>query len=151
MGGIEGYSWLWYLLAMRKYLLLTLLGLGCAGFANATIVFVSPCTVLEGPNSGPTLSSTCSATADAGFFLSSVTLTLTSDYTGLVSGSPTVTDTYTFATNTAGFGAIPNGVVTTSGTGSVANLNFNVTLTGNFGSTINESFNMSNTPEPPGS
>jgi hypothetical protein len=123
----------------------------CAGVASASIVTVSPCSVLEGPNTGPSGSSTCSVTADPGFFINSVTVTLTSDYTGFQSGNPVVTETYSFVTNGAGFGAIPNGVVTTSCSGSPVTCssnpvqNFNSTANGNFGTSVTETFNMSNT------
>ncbi|HLK69299.1 MAG TPA: PEP-CTERM sorting domain-containing protein [Bryobacteraceae bacterium] len=122
-----------------------LLLMGSSGLASAAVVLVTPCSAFEAPNSGPTASSACSATADPGFFIDSVTFTITSDYTGYQSGNPVVTDIYTFATNTAGFGAVGNGVVTTTGTNSNPIQNFNVTLSGNFGSSVTESFNLSNT------
>lgn len=116
-----------------------------AGLANASIIITSPCSALEFPNTGPSTSSTCSLTADPGFFISSVTVTITSDYTGYVNGNPVVTDVYAFVSNSAGFGAIPNGVVTTNVSNSNPVQNFNSTLTGNFGSTVTESFSMTNT------
>jgi len=119
-----------------------------AGLASAMTIN-SPCSVLEGPNSGPSVSTMCSALADGGFFINSVTITITSDYTGYVSGNPVVTDTYTYAVNTAGFGAIPNGVVSTilvpPPPSSKAVMNFNSTVNGNFGASVTEQFNLSNT------
>lgn len=129
---------------MKKIVFAAIVISGLAGSAGASIIYSSPCSVLQSPDSGPTLSGVCSATADPGFYISSVTLTITSDYTGWQSGNPVVTNTYTFATNTAGFGTIPDGVVTTSGTNSSSIQNFDVTLFGNFGPSVSESFNMSN-------
>jgi hypothetical protein len=130
---------------MKKLLLLSAFTMTFAGLASASITFVTPCVAFEGTNSGAVASTTCSATADAGFFIDSVTLTITSDYTGYVSGSPVVTDVYTFNLNDAGFGAIPNGIVTTNGTNnSVSTMNFNSTVTGDFGSLVRESFFLSN-------
>jgi hypothetical protein len=115
-----------------------------ASLAGASIITVSPCSVIEDPNSGPSSSGNCSATADPGFFINSVNVTITSDFTGYQSGTPTITYTYAFDINTAGFGAIPNGVITTTG-GKDPVQNFDATLNGNFGSTVIETFNVSNT------
>jgi hypothetical protein len=130
---------------MNRILQFSLLLMLGSGLANAAIVLVSPCSVLEAPNSGPSNSAVCSATADPGFFINSVTLTITSDYTGYQSGTPTVTDTYSFVLNSAGFTAIPNGVVTTTGTNSNPIQNYNQTRNGNFGSVVQEQISMSNT------
>ncbi|HTS29995.1 MAG TPA: PEP-CTERM sorting domain-containing protein [Bryobacteraceae bacterium] len=138
---------------MKQVLLTALIALSGAGLASA-ISIVSPCSVLELPNGGPLTSApTCSITADAGFYINSVTLTITSDYTGWQSGTPTVTDSFTFVTDSAGFagmfGAIPDGVVNTN-TGvnppkSVPVVNYNETQNGNFGALVQESFSMTNT------
>jgi hypothetical protein len=133
---------------MKKLILLSVMSFAFASLVHASIVFATPCSAFEAPNSGPTLGTNCSATADAGFFINSVTITITSGYTSYVSGSPTVTDSYTFGTDTAGFagafGAIPNGVVTTTGTSANPVENYNETVFGNFGSSVTESFFLSN-------
>jgi len=129
---------------MKTLLLISVLVMSFAGLAGASVVDVN-CSVLEMPNSGPLLSNTCSATADPGFYISSVTFTITSDYTGYQSGNPVVTETYTLVSDTAGFGSIPDGVVTTTGISGNAVQNFGATLTGDFGASVTESFNMSNT------
>jgi hypothetical protein len=91
----------------------------------------------------------CSATADPGFFLNSITVTITSDYTGWQNGNPTVTEVYAFIQNTPGLpSTIPNGVVTTTLGGGSGNSNpiqnYNQTVNGNFGSTATVQFSMSN-------
>jgi hypothetical protein len=137
-------------IVMKRLLYSALLLLTLSAFANA-LTIVSPCFVVEAPNSGPLLSNACSVTATPGFFIDSVTVTLTSDYTGWVDLNPVVTATYAFTVDTAGFGAIPNGVVTTTLSGSPQQgnsnpvVNMNTTLNGNFGSSVVERFNMSNT------
>src|ERR1700733_13973007 len=126
---------------MKQLLLLAIVLTCFAGLASASITFTN-CSVLEPENSGPFNSGVCQATADPGFFISSITMTITSDYTGYQNGSPTVTDTYGYVLNTPGFGGIPNGVVTTTGTNSNPVQNFNQTLTGNFGSSIQVEISM---------
>jgi len=122
----------------------------CGGLASASIIFSTPCSVLEGPNAGALSSSVCSATADPGFFINSVTVTITSDYAGWQSGTPTVTTVYSFVQNTPGLPApIPNGVVTTtimlSGQGNSNPIqNYNQIVNGNFGGVATVRFSMSN-------
>jgi hypothetical protein len=76
-----------------------------AGLSSGSIVYTSPCSVLMDPNTSGISGTTCSATPDAGFFLDSLTLTITDDYTGWQSGSPVVsysgTLTQSFAVFTA--------------------------------------------------
>jgi hypothetical protein len=129
---------------MAKISYVAFLTMLSAGLVGASIITTSPCAVLEVPNAGPLESSVCSVTADPGFFINSVTVTITSDYTGYQTGSPVVTYLYTFAVNTAGFGAIPNGMVTSNGEDHIPNENFNSTVTGNFDSTVTERINLTN-------
>lgn len=74
-----------------KNTLLMLAGLAMtAGLASASIAYVTPCAVLMFPNSSGNTGSICSATADAGDYLTSITISIEDDYTGWQSGSPTV-------------------------------------------------------------
>ena len=74
---------------MKKLLLISLGLIGIAGLASATPV---QCSVLMSPNNVTGAStSLCTITADSGFYISSLTLTGTDDYTGYGSGTPTVT------------------------------------------------------------
>lgn len=82
---------------MKKVLLLASLMTAAAGLAGA-----STCAVLMNPNTTGNSSNTCSVTADSGYYLTSLTLTITDDYTGYQSGSPTVSYTGTLS-NTSEF------------------------------------------------
>jgi hypothetical protein len=129
----------------RRLFQLGLLTVFSGALASAAIIVSSPCSVLQGANQGSSsASSICSVTADPGFFLNSITITVTSDYTGFQSGTPTATLVYSYAQNTPGFGAIPNGVVTTSGTNSVPVQNSNQTVNGNFGGSATVQFAITN-------
>jgi hypothetical protein len=104
---------------MKKFILLSLASLAIASVASATPI--STCGVLLSPNSSTILiTSSCSATADTGDFINSLTLTITDDFTGAV-GTPTVTYTGTFSQSSPVFSP-PSTLcaVTTSGINSVA-------------------------------
>jgi hypothetical protein len=88
---------------------------GFAGLASATPVLVSPCGVLMNPNSTGNVGAICSVTPDAGDFISSVTITITDDYTGYQSGSPVVTYSGTLTQSSAVFTAPTFCNVTTGG------------------------------------
>ena len=98
---------------MKKLLLISLFLIALAGLAGATPVM---CGILMTPNSSTTLlSSTCTVNPDPGFFISSLTLTATDDYTGLQSGSPTVVYSATLSQSAAVYsGATFCNVVTTN-------------------------------------
>jgi hypothetical protein len=86
-----------------------------------------------GPNTTGNATTTCSATPDAGFFISSLTLTVTDDYTGFQSGSPTVNYGGTVTQSSPVFGSITFCQVNTSGSNSVpcaATVNGGATITG---------------------
>jgi hypothetical protein len=72
---------------LKKLLFISLVLIGIASLASATPV---TCAVLMSPNTGGGSTSVCTVTADAGFYISSLTLSGTDDYTGYQSGSPTV-------------------------------------------------------------
>jgi hypothetical protein len=101
---------------MKKLVLMSLFLIAFAGLASATLT--SPCAVLMGANSSGSNGSTCSATPDAGDFISSLTITITDDYTGLQSGSPSVNYSATLTQSSAVFSAPVFCTVTTGGTGS---------------------------------
>lgn len=85
---------------MKKLLLLSLLWIGLAGVAKATPI---DCFVLMAANTSGNTGSTCTVTADPGFFISSLTLTGTDDYTGYLSGSPVVSYSATLNQSSAVF------------------------------------------------
>jgi hypothetical protein len=101
---------------MKKLVLTSLFLIAFAGLASATLI--SPCAVLMLPNSSGNTGSTCSATPDAGFTISSLTITITDDYTGYQSGSPVVSYSGTLNQSTNVFQTTPLTLcsVTTSGT-----------------------------------
>jgi hypothetical protein len=104
---------------MKKLILLSLASLAIAAVASATPI--STCGVLMSPNSSSILiTSSCSATADSGDFINSLTLTITDDFTGPVS-TPTTTYTASFNQSSPVF-TLPSTLcpVTTSGINSVA-------------------------------
>ena len=72
---------------MKKLLLISLVLIGIAGLASATPV---QCSVLMSPNATGASTSLCTITAPGGFYISSLTLTGTDDYTGYQNGNPTV-------------------------------------------------------------
>jgi hypothetical protein len=102
---------------MKKVLLPLLVSVGVMGVASATPV---TCSILMGPNSSTVfLSSTCSVTPDPGFFINSLTLTGTDDYTGYMGGSPTVNfNSVTLNQSSAVFSGAVYCAVTTSGSNS---------------------------------
>jgi hypothetical protein len=118
----------------RMTFLLILVSLAMtAGLASASITYSTPCSVLMFPNTTGNAGSTCSATPDAGFFLNSLTITITDDYTGLQSGTPTVSYTGTLTQSSAVFSAPTFCNVTTSGSNSVpcsVTINPSSTVTG---------------------
>ena len=74
---------------MKKLLFTALFLMGIAQFASASPI---DCGILMAPNSSTTfITSTCTVNPDPGFFISVLTLTATDDYTGLQTGTPTVT------------------------------------------------------------
>jgi hypothetical protein len=99
---------------LKKLLLISLALIAFASLASATPVM---CAVLMFPNTSGTNGSVCSITPDAGFFISSLTLTGTDDYTGLQSGNPVVTYAATLTQSSPVFGATYCNV-TTGTTGS---------------------------------
>jgi len=101
---------------VKKLILISLFLIGLAGLAGAAPIF---CSVLMGSNTSGNSSSTCAITPDPGFFISSLTLTATDDYTGLQSGSPVVTYGATINESAAVFTGITFCTVTTGGSGSV--------------------------------
>jgi hypothetical protein len=72
---------------MKKLLLVSLLWIGMAGVVHASPV---TCFVLMAENTSDNAGTTCTITPDPGFFISSLTLTATDDYTGLLNGLPIV-------------------------------------------------------------
>ncbi len=115
---------------MKKLVLTSLFLIAFAGLASATLI--SPCAVLMLPNSSGNTGSTCSATPDAGFTISSLTITITDDYTGYQSGSPVVSYSGTLNQSTNVFQTTPLTLcsVSTSGGNSVPCANNLGTVTG---------------------
>ena len=89
-----------------------------AGLASASITYTSPCAVLMFPNTTGNTGSTCSATADPGDYLTSVTITITDDYTGWQSGTPVVSYSATLLESTGLYSGATFCNVTTSGSNS---------------------------------
>jgi hypothetical protein len=90
--------------------------IGFSSQARAAIVLVQPCAVLMSPNTTGNTGGTCSATADAGDYLTSVTISLTDDYTGFQTGNPIVSFSGTLSESAALFtGFTFCNVTTTSG------------------------------------
>jgi hypothetical protein len=86
-----------------------------AGLASASITYTSPCSVLMSPGDTNDSGSTCTVTPDSGFFIDSLTITITDDYTGYLSGNPTVNYSGTLTQSAAVFGAPVFCAVTTAG------------------------------------
>jgi PEP-CTERM motif len=85
---------------MKKLLLLSILSIGMAGVAHAGPM---TCFVLMASNTSGNTGSTCTVTADPGFFISTLTLTGTDDYTGYLSGNPVVSYAATLNQSSAAF------------------------------------------------
>jgi hypothetical protein len=100
---------------MKKLLLLTFALMALAGLASATPVM---CAVLMFANTVGNTGNTCTVNPDPGFFISSLTLTATDDYTGLQSGSPVVTYSGSMNQSSAVYSSIVFCNVTTGATGS---------------------------------
>jgi hypothetical protein len=92
---------------MKKLVLTSLFLVAFAGLASASLI--SPCAVLMLPNSSGNTGSTCSATPDAGDVITSVTVTITDDYTGYQSGSPVVSYSGSLSQST---NVLPTGALT---------------------------------------
>lgn len=93
--------------------LLTLAALAMsAGLASASITYSSPCAVVMIANTSGNTGSICSVTPDGGFYINSLTLTITDDYTGFESGNPVVSYGATLTQSTAVFGAVFCNVIT---------------------------------------
>jgi hypothetical protein len=73
---------------MKKLLVLSLLLVALASLASATPVMCG--ILMKGDSSATVASSACTVNPDPGFFISSLTLAATDDYTGLLIGSPVV-------------------------------------------------------------
>ena len=101
---------------MKKLILISVFLMGIAGVASSTPVI---CSVLMAANTNGNTGSTCTVTPDAGFYISSLTLTATDDYTGLQSGLPVVEYTGTLSQSSGVFTGIIFCNVTSGGTGSV--------------------------------
>ena len=99
---------------MKKLLLVSLFWIGLAGAANAAPVI---CSVLMLPNTTGNTGSTCMVNADPGFFISSLTLTGTDDYTGYQTGTgsnPTVSFAASLNQSTSVFTGVTYCNVTTN-------------------------------------
>lgn len=110
---------------MNKTLLM-LAGLAItAGLVSASPILVQPCAVLMFPNTTGNTGSTCSATADAGDYLTSVTITVTDDYTGWQTGNPVVSYSGNLTESSPLFSGITfcNVTTTLSGSPTVGNSN----------------------------
>jgi PEP-CTERM motif len=90
---------------MKKFVLSSLFLVALAGTASAALI--SPCAVLMLPNSTGNTGSSCSATPDSGDFISSLTITITDDYTGYQSGNPVVSYSGTLNQSTNVFQTTP--------------------------------------------
>ncbi len=73
---------------MKKILGLSLFLIALASWSSAAPVVCG--ILMRGDSSNTVASSTCSVTPDPGFFISSLTLLASDDYTGLLIGSPVV-------------------------------------------------------------
>jgi hypothetical protein len=85
---------------MKKVLLMASIMTAMAGFAGATT-----CAVLMGANTSGNNGSTCTVNPDPGYYISSLTLTITDDYTGYQSGTPSVNYTGTLIQSTTEYTA----------------------------------------------
>jgi len=101
---------------MKKLLLIVILWAATAGLASA---FSVPCAVLMTPNTTGSAGSSCTVTPDPGFFISSLTLTGTDDYTGDQSGDPSVDYDATLTQSSDVYDAPTFCIVDTSGGHSV--------------------------------
>jgi hypothetical protein len=101
---------------MKKLLLIGIFWAATAGLASATSV---TCGVLMTPNTTGSTGESCTINADPGFFISSLTLTATDDYTGLQSGSPTVSYQADLTQSTTVFTGATFCNVTSGGSGSI--------------------------------
>jgi hypothetical protein len=88
---------------MKKIVVLSLFLIALAGMASATPVM---CAVLMFSNTSGNTGSVCSVTPDPGFFISSLILTGSDDFTGLQSGSPSFVFSATLAQTSPVFGAV---------------------------------------------
>jgi hypothetical protein len=101
---------------MKKIVLTALFLVSIAQLASAAPV---DCSILMAPNSSTTYAtSICTINPDPGFFISSLTLTGTDDYTGLQSGSPNVSYDATLSQTATVFTGVDYCIVTTGTTGS---------------------------------
>jgi hypothetical protein len=101
---------------MKKLVLISLFLVGIVGLVNATPI---TCAVLMTGNTSGYTGSTCTVNPDPGFFISSLTLTGTDDYTGLQSGSPVVTYSGTLNQSSTVFTGLTFCAVDTGTTGSI--------------------------------
>jgi PEP-CTERM motif len=85
---------------MKKLLLASLIWIGVAGVTHAS---PNDCFVLMGANTTGNSGTTCTVTADPGFFISDLTLTGSDDYTGYLDGTPVVTFNATLDQSTTVF------------------------------------------------
>lgn len=77
-----------------------------AGLASASITYTTPCGLLMGPNNSTGVNGqTCSATADPGDYLTSMTISITDDYTGYQTGNPIVSYSGTLTDSASLYGA----------------------------------------------
>jgi hypothetical protein len=140
---------------MKKILLIALSLFVLAGLASATPIMCGG--DLMSANTNGAIGPACTAVAPSGFFISSLTLTTTDDYTGFISGTPLVSYFITFAQN-PGFPPIngiipvysttPNGcAVGTAGSPPSSNpcMNAAETINGNFGGTSTVQISAGNT------
>jgi len=86
---------------MKKTPVLALLLVALASLANASPVMCG--ILMKGDSSSTVVSSMCTVNPDPGFFISSLSLTGTDDYAGLLSGSPVVSYAATFSQSTPVF------------------------------------------------
>ncbi len=85
---------------MKQVILISLFLVAIAGLASATPVF---CSVLMNSDTSGSTGSTCTVVPDPGFYISTLTLTGTDDYTGLELGDPVVSYSGSLSQTTAVF------------------------------------------------
>jgi hypothetical protein len=104
---------------MKTLVLLSLVLMGFAASAAATPV---QCSVLLTPNETGASTDLCTVTAPVGFYINSITLTGTGDFTGYQNGNPVVSFEGTFSTSAVLTGPLGSPTfcdVVTSGTNSI--------------------------------
>jgi hypothetical protein len=117
---------------MKKFIAITVALAGFAAISSAAPIFCGSDLISKGTGAGAPI--VCPTIGHAGDMITSISLTIASDYTGWQSGNPTVTILYSIG-GPVTFGAVPPQLVTTvlSGTGIPNSQPVTITDAGNLG------------------